>query len=67
MMKIYETLCELKNCSTLTGRVIEQRLSYTGTRYPEINRKVSGRPVPESHCVFWWFYLQPGSRSRYWS
>lgn len=44
MMKIYEKLCELKGCNTLTGRVIEQRLSYNGTRYPEINKKVS--------CVF---------------
>ncbi|XP_068603184.1 death domain-associated protein 6 [Brachionichthys hirsutus] len=40
MMKIYETLCELKGCSTLTGRVIEQRIPYSGTRYPEINRKI---------------------------
>ncbi|TNN34011.1 Death domain-associated protein 6 [Liparis tanakae] len=50
MMKIYETLCELKNCSTLTGRVIEQRLSYSGTRYPEINRKIE-RYInsPEAH------------------
>lgn len=41
MMKIYEKLCELKGCNTLTGRVIEQRISYTSTRYPEINKKVS--------------------------
>ncbi|XP_031151423.1 death domain-associated protein 6 [Sander lucioperca] len=40
MMKIYEKLCELKNCSTLTGRVIEQKIRYSGTRYPEINRKI---------------------------
>ncbi|XP_032391067.1 death domain-associated protein 6 [Etheostoma spectabile] len=40
MMKIYEKLCELKNCSTLTGRVIEQKIRYNGTRYPEINRKI---------------------------
>ncbi|XP_059206430.1 death domain-associated protein 6 [Centropristis striata] len=40
LMKIYEKLCELKKCSTLTGRVIEQRLNYNGTRYPEINRKI---------------------------
>ncbi|KAG5843031.1 hypothetical protein ANANG_G00184180 [Anguilla anguilla] len=40
MMKIYDKLCELKGCSTLTGRVIEQRVPYSGTRYPEINRKV---------------------------
>uniref|UniRef100_A0A3P8WWZ9 Death domain-associated protein 6 n=1 Tax=Cynoglossus semilaevis TaxID=244447 RepID=A0A3P8WWZ9_CYNSE len=40
MMKIYEKLCELKDCSTLTGRVIEQRIPYTSTRFPEINRKI---------------------------
>ncbi|KAL7382014.1 hypothetical protein ABVT39_015068 [Epinephelus coioides] len=40
MMKIYEKLCELKNCNTLTGRVIEQRIRYNSTRYPEINRKI---------------------------
>ncbi|XP_072331923.1 death domain-associated protein 6 isoform X2 [Scyliorhinus torazame] len=40
MVKIFEKLCELKRCSSLTGRVIEQRIAFTGTRYPEINRKV---------------------------
>ncbi|KAI3358144.1 hypothetical protein L3Q82_003145 [Scortum barcoo] len=40
MMKIYEKLCELKGCNTLTGRVIEQRISYSSTRYPEINRRI---------------------------
>ncbi|XP_023686281.2 death domain-associated protein 6 isoform X1 [Paramormyrops kingsleyae] len=40
MMKIYDKLCELKGCNTLTGRVIEQKVSYTGTRYPEINKKI---------------------------
>ncbi|XP_005159495.2 death domain-associated protein 6 isoform X1 [Danio rerio] len=40
MMKIYEKLCELKGCNTLTGRVIEQKIPYSGTRYPEINKKV---------------------------
>ncbi|XP_041068507.1 death domain-associated protein 6 isoform X2 [Carcharodon carcharias] len=40
MVKIFEKLCELKSCSSLTGRVIEQRIAFTGTRYPEINRKI---------------------------
>ncbi|MGH0164898.1 UNVERIFIED_CONTAM: hypothetical protein FKN15_069970 [Acipenser sinensis] len=40
MMKIYEKLCELKGCSSQTGRVIEQRIQYSGTRYPEINKRV---------------------------
>ncbi|XP_029023595.1 death domain-associated protein 6 [Betta splendens] len=40
MMKIYDKLCELKGCSTRTGRVIEQRIRYEGTRYPEINKRI---------------------------
>ncbi|XP_072304316.1 death domain-associated protein 6 isoform X2 [Eucyclogobius newberryi] len=40
MMKIYEKLCELKNCNTLTGRVLEQRISYSGSRFPEINKRI---------------------------
>ncbi|XP_044027729.1 death domain-associated protein 6 isoform X2 [Siniperca chuatsi] len=50
MMKIYEKLCELKDCSTLTGRVIEHKISYNSTRYPEINRKIE-RFInsPEAH------------------
>ncbi|XP_023250645.1 death domain-associated protein 6 [Seriola lalandi dorsalis] len=40
MIKIYEKLCELKDCGTLTGRVIEQRIPYKSTRYPEINRRI---------------------------
>ncbi|XP_070777416.1 death domain-associated protein 6 [Enoplosus armatus] len=50
MMKIYEKLCELKECSTLTGRVIEQKIWYKSTRYPEINRKIE-RFInsPEAH------------------
>uniref|UniRef100_A0A671P7F6 Death domain-associated protein 6 n=1 Tax=Sinocyclocheilus anshuiensis TaxID=1608454 RepID=A0A671P7F6_9TELE len=40
MMKIYEKLCELKGCNMLTGRVIEQKIAYSGTRYPEINKKI---------------------------
>ncbi|XP_041867974.1 death domain-associated protein 6 isoform X2 [Melanotaenia boesemani] len=40
MMKIYEKLCELKGCSTFTGRVIEQKITYRSTRYPEINKRI---------------------------
>ncbi|NXP06515.1 DAXX protein, partial [Thinocorus orbignyianus] len=40
MMRIFERLCQLKRCSSLTGRVIEQRISYRGTRYPEVNRRI---------------------------
>ncbi|NXL69152.1 DAXX protein, partial [Chordeiles acutipennis] len=40
MMRIFERLCQLKQCSSLTGRVIEQRIPYRGTRYPEVNRRI---------------------------
>ncbi|NXX76526.1 DAXX protein, partial [Urocolius indicus] len=40
MMRIFEKLCQLKQCSSLTGRVIEQRIQYRGTRYPEVNRRI---------------------------
>lgn len=40
MMKIYEKLCEIKGCDTLTGRVSEQRIMYNGSRYPEINKRI---------------------------
>lgn len=40
MMRIFQRLCELKQCSSLTGRVIEQRIAYRGTRYPEVNRRI---------------------------
>lgn len=40
MMKIYEKLCDLKGCNTLTGRVIEQKIVFNGTRYPEINKRI---------------------------
>ncbi|XP_065510798.1 death domain-associated protein 6 [Caloenas nicobarica] len=40
MMRIFERLCQLKRCSSLTGRVIEQRIHYRGTRYPEVNRRI---------------------------
>ncbi|XP_056154128.1 death domain-associated protein 6 isoform X2 [Lampris incognitus] len=50
MMKIYDKLCELKGCSTLTGRVIEQRIPFNSTRYPEINKRIE-RFInsPEAH------------------
>ncbi|XP_010725307.2 death domain-associated protein 6-like, partial [Meleagris gallopavo] len=40
MMRIFQRLCDLKQCSSLTGRVIEQRIAYRGTRYPEVNRRI---------------------------
>lgn len=40
MLRIFEKLCELKDCSSLTGRVIEQRIRYQGTRYKEVNRRL---------------------------
>ncbi|XP_068106292.1 death domain-associated protein 6 isoform X2 [Hyperolius riggenbachi] len=40
LVRIFEKLCELKQCSSSTGRVIEQRIAYQGTRYQEINRRL---------------------------
>uniref|UniRef100_A0A3Q3D2E9 Death-domain associated protein n=1 Tax=Hippocampus comes TaxID=109280 RepID=A0A3Q3D2E9_HIPCM len=40
MMKIYNKLCELKDCSSLTGRILERKILYSDTSYPEISRKV---------------------------
>ncbi|XP_026581835.1 death domain-associated protein 6-like, partial [Pseudonaja textilis] len=37
LMHVFKRLCQLRDCSSLTGRVIEQRISYCGTRYPEVN------------------------------
>lgn len=63
LMKIYEKLCELKGCSTLTGRVIEQRITYSRTRYPEINKRVGDLFSNQSLSVcgeggqYIWIYL----------
>ncbi|NXQ23878.1 DAXX protein, partial [Alaudala cheleensis] len=40
MMRIFRRLCQLKECSELTGRVLEQRIRFRGTRYPEVNRSI---------------------------
>ncbi|NXC06534.1 DAXX protein, partial [Orthonyx spaldingii] len=40
MMRIFRRLCQLKECSSLTGRVLEQRIRFRGTRYPEVNRGI---------------------------
>ncbi|NXM97632.1 DAXX protein, partial [Sylvia borin] len=40
MMRIFHRLCQLKECSSLTGRVLEQRIRFRGTRYPEVNRSI---------------------------
>ncbi|NWJ11817.1 DAXX protein, partial [Crypturellus undulatus] len=40
LMRVFERLCALKRCSSLTGRVAEQRVAYRGTRYPEVNRRI---------------------------
>ncbi|NWI97911.1 DAXX protein, partial [Pitta sordida] len=40
MMRIFRRLCQLKECSSLTGRVLEQRIRFRGTRYPEVNRRI---------------------------
>ncbi|MEE6528060.1 hypothetical protein FKM82_029955, partial [Ascaphus truei] len=40
LLRIFQKLCQLKDCPSLTGRVIEQRIPYRGTRYPEVNRRL---------------------------
>lgn len=40
LMHVFKRLCQLKDCSSLTGRVIEQRIPFRGTRYPEVNRRI---------------------------
>ncbi|OCT67828.1 hypothetical protein XELAEV_18039132mg [Xenopus laevis] len=40
LLRIFQKLCQLKGCSSLTGRAIEQKINYCGTRYPEINRRL---------------------------
>ncbi|XP_053328697.1 death domain-associated protein 6 isoform X2 [Spea bombifrons] len=51
ILRIFQKLCELKDCSSLTGRVIEQKIPYHGTRYPEVNRRLE-KFINGSHDVF---------------
>lgn len=51
LIRLFGRLCELKDCSSLTGRVIEQRIPYRGTRYPEVNRRIErliNKPGPDA-------------------
>lgn len=51
LIRLFRKLCELKDCSSLTGRVIEQRIPYRGTRYPEVNRRIErliNKPGPDT-------------------
>ncbi|KAM6184165.1 death domain-associated protein 6 isoform 1-T1 [Erethizon dorsatum] len=51
LIRLFGRLCELKECSSLTGRVIEQRIPYRGTRYPEVNRHIErliNKPGPDT-------------------
>ncbi|XP_063095143.1 death domain-associated protein 6 isoform X1 [Cavia porcellus] len=51
LIRLFSRLCELKECSSLTGRVIEQRIPYRGTRYPEVNRRIErliNKPGPDT-------------------
>ncbi|XP_052093570.1 DDT domain-containing protein DDB_G0282237-like isoform X2 [Mytilus californianus] len=55
-VKVWKKLCELKNKSAATGRPIERRFKYSGTRYPEINRKLEKfvnkrKEFPDYHDV----------------
>ncbi|XP_077405691.1 death domain-associated protein 6 [Vanacampus margaritifer] len=40
MMKIYNKLCELKDCTSLTGRILERKILYSDTSYPEISKRI---------------------------
>ncbi|XP_057683122.1 death domain-associated protein 6 isoform X2 [Corythoichthys intestinalis] len=40
MMMIYKKLCELKDCTPLTGRILERKIAYANTSYPEIGKKI---------------------------
>ncbi|XP_070531634.1 uncharacterized protein [Ptychodera flava] len=54
-MKIWNKLCELKGLSSGTGRAIEKRICFEGTRYQEINKKiekfVNKHGFPDYHDV----------------
>ncbi|XP_064616627.1 death domain-associated protein 6-like [Liolophura sinensis] len=39
-VKVWEKLCELKGRRKTTGRPVEKRLRFEGTRFPEINKKI---------------------------
>ncbi|XP_069120311.1 uncharacterized protein [Argopecten irradians] len=39
-VKVWRKLCELKGAESSTGRPIEKRFYYKGTRYPEVNRNL---------------------------
>ncbi|XP_060065735.1 eukaryotic translation initiation factor 5B-like [Ylistrum balloti] len=39
-VKVWRKLCELKGAESTTGRPVERRFYYKGTRYPEVNRKL---------------------------
>uniref|UniRef100_K1QAQ1 Death domain-associated protein 6 n=1 Tax=Magallana gigas TaxID=29159 RepID=K1QAQ1_MAGGI len=39
-VKVWNKLCEIKESSADTGRPSQRKFRYTGTRYPEINKKI---------------------------
>ncbi|KAK3591447.1 hypothetical protein CHS0354_033446 [Potamilus streckersoni] len=39
-VKVWEKLCQLKERETTTGRPLERKFVYEGTRYPEINTQI---------------------------
>ncbi|KAK7094595.1 hypothetical protein V1264_006129 [Littorina saxatilis] len=55
-IKVWNKLCQVKGRNTSSGRPIERRFKYEGTRFPEINRKIQkfvNRPdcFPDYHDV----------------
>ncbi|KAK3857392.1 hypothetical protein Pcinc_036355, partial [Petrolisthes cinctipes] len=39
--KLHDYYCKLAQCSTATGRPIERKIKYTGSRWTEINKRIS--------------------------
>ncbi|XP_061169688.1 inner centromere protein A-like [Saccostrea echinata] len=48
-VKVWNKLCEIKESSTDTGRPVERKFRYEGTRYPDINKKIE-RFVNKTKC-----------------
>ena len=49
-LQVFEKLCAIKKVKPKTGRVTEQKISLSASRFPEINRKVESYV---NRCVLW--------------
>nr|XP_002735579.2 PREDICTED: titin-like [Saccoglossus kowalevskii] len=54
-MQIYKKICELKESPVETGRIVEKKVHFEGTRFQEVNRKiekfVNKHGFPDFHDV----------------